>query len=58
MTTRTTQTTATIDLTGEEQKALAALRARYDESQDVFSRRELASLRFLRWLVRTGRLEP
>jgi hypothetical protein len=38
--------------------ALRALRARYKESRDLFSAREMAYLRFLRWLVHTGRLAP
>jgi hypothetical protein len=36
--------------------ALHALRARYRESRDLFSPREMARLCFLRWLVQTGRL--
>jgi hypothetical protein len=32
------------------------LRLRYHEHQDLFSTQELARLRFLRWLVHTGRL--
>jgi hypothetical protein len=35
-----------------------ALRARYRESRDLFSAREMARLHFVRWLVRTGRLAP
>jgi hypothetical protein len=58
MTTRTSQTAATSELTATEQQTLSALRAHYAESQDVFSRKELNLLRFLRWLVCTGRLEP
>jgi hypothetical protein len=42
----------------EEEGALCALRARYRESRDLFSTREMARLRFLRWLVHTGRLTP
>lgn len=38
--------------------ALHALRARYLESRDLFNPRETAHLRFLRWLVQTGRLAP
>lgn len=44
--------------TAEGKAALYALRARYRESRDLFSPRELAHLRFLRWLVRTGNLAP
>jgi hypothetical protein len=36
--------------------AWQALRNRYQEDRDLFTDRELAYLRFLRWLVRTGRL--
>jgi hypothetical protein len=35
-----------------------ALRARYAESRDLFSRREMANLHFVRWLVHNGRLAP
>jgi hypothetical protein len=37
--------------------ALAAVRARYHDHHDLFSERELAYLRFLRWLHQTERLE-
>ena len=42
--------------TTEQARAWQALRIRYREDQDLFTARELAHLRFLRWLVRTGRL--
>ena len=38
--------------------AMHTLRARYRESRDLFGRREMAHLLFVRWLVRTGRLAP
>ncbi|HKO24616.1 MAG TPA: hypothetical protein VJY65_07740 [Chloroflexota bacterium] len=41
-----------------ERRALCALRARYQQNRDLFNRRELAYLRFLRWLYRTGQLVP
>jgi hypothetical protein len=41
--------------THEEACALEALRIRYGEDHDLFSIRERAHLRFLRWGVRTGR---
>jgi hypothetical protein len=47
--------TAPID-TPEWVAALRGLRARYRESRDLFSAHEMAHLRFLRWLVQTGRL--
>jgi hypothetical protein len=44
--------------TGDWPVAMYALRARYRESRDLFSRREMAHLRFVHWLVQTGRLLP
>ncbi len=44
--------------TPEWPTALYARRARYGESHDLFSPREMAHLRFLRWLIHTGRLAP
>lgn len=41
----------------EEQQVLASLRNRYEQGLDLFSERELAGLRFLRWLYQTGRDE-
>ena len=38
--------------------ALRALRERYEKGRDLFSARERARLRFVRWLYRTGRLMP
>ncbi len=43
-------------VTAEQTRAWQALRIRYRENQDLFTSRELAHLRFVRWLVRTGRL--
>ncbi|HEV7129165.1 MAG TPA: hypothetical protein VGN32_17165 [Ktedonobacterales bacterium] len=40
----------------EEMGCLEALRERYAQRRDLFSEAELARLRFLRWLVDTGRL--
>ena len=59
MTTQTTGTaTGTPTLTAAERAALRSLRKQYRENHDLFSTRELARLTFVRWLVRTGRLEP
>jgi hypothetical protein len=57
MTTNTRVTASITKLadTAEDTAALVALRARYRESRDLFSPREMAHLRFLRWLVQTGR---
>ncbi len=41
-----------------EREALDRLHSRYQQSGDTLSERELARLRFLRWLYRTGRLVP
>lgn len=40
-----------------EQHALASLRNRYQQGHDQFSGRELAHMRFLQWLHRSGRLD-
>jgi hypothetical protein len=50
--TKTTEATFTAD----EAKALEMLQNRYQTDHDLFSPRELAHLRFLRWRVVTGRL--
>lgn len=57
MTTNTRVTGANTQIADptEGTAALVALRARYRESRDLFSPREMAHLRFLRWLVQTGR---
>jgi hypothetical protein len=44
--------------TEEEQSALATLQWFYQRGHDLLSPREQARLRFLRWLVETGRIEP
>ena len=41
--------------TPAERRVLFALRARYLANPDVWTDRELAHLRFLRWLYQTGR---
>jgi hypothetical protein len=40
-----------------ERTALCRLRTRYQQDHDLFSAPELAHLRFVRWLYRSGRLE-
>jgi hypothetical protein len=44
--------------THEERQALRTLRERYQHDHDLFSARELARLRILRWLYVTGRVVP
>jgi hypothetical protein len=45
--------------TPEERRAPRQLRRRYQEQQEEgWSESELARLRFLRWLYRTGRVRP
>ena len=44
--------------TRTERTTRRALRARYRAGRDLFDRQELARLRFVRWLYRTGRLLP
>jgi hypothetical protein len=39
-----------------EWEALALLRERYQQGRDLFSDREMARLRFVRWLYRAGQL--
>lgn len=43
--------------TEEETRALEAVRLRFEQDHDVLSARERAHLSFLRWLVRSGRLD-
>ena len=43
-------------VTATQRHAWLMLRRRYQEHQDLFTARELAYLRFLRWLVRSERL--
>ena len=47
-----------VSFTAAEGVALDRLHSRYQQSGDILSERELARLRFLRWLVQTGRLIP
>jgi hypothetical protein len=42
--------------TKTERDTLRALRARYQDNQDIFSPEEMARLRFQRWRYETGRL--
>jgi hypothetical protein len=42
----------------EEWHHLCRLRLRYRQARDYFTDWELEQLRFLRWLYRTGRLQP
>lgn len=42
----------------EAWQTLVALRAAYQRGLDLLSEREQAHLRFLRWLIETGRIEP
>lgn len=46
----------TITFTRTQWRVLRALRASYAQDPDLWTDRELAHLRFLRWLYRTGRL--
>jgi hypothetical protein len=50
--------TTTTAFTATEWQVLLDLRTRYAQWHDLLSSRELARLRFLRWLVQTGRLAP
>ena len=56
MTARVSQSRADAAFTAAEMPTLQSLRARYRETHDLFTPVELASLRFLRWLVCTDRL--
>ena len=42
----------------EERRILIKLRKSYGQGLDLLSREEQARLRFLRWLINTGRLQP
>ena len=55
---QTTSPSPMAPFTRAEQRALRALRARFERNRDIFDSDELARLRFLRWLYRTGRLAP
>lgn len=48
----------TLPFTADQWQALAVLRQQYRQHRDCFSSREVAHLRFLRWLYQTGRLVP
>lgn len=50
-------TDTTTAFTTAERRTLRALRSRYQEDNDRFSDREMARLRFIRWLHQTGRVE-
>ena len=41
-----------------EWRRLRALRIYYEQYRDLFTAREIAGLRFLRWLYDTGRVVP
>ena len=56
MTTETAVTTRISTFSPAEKRALRALRTRYQQDGDLFSRRERAQLLFLRWLYQTGQL--
>jgi hypothetical protein len=43
--------------TPQERQGLTLLRDRYQQGRDQFSKRELARLRFLRWLYGSGQIE-
>ena len=47
----------TYSFTLQEWAELYALRARYEQSHDLFSACELERLRFTKWLYEAGRLE-
>lgn len=44
--------------TADQWEALGQLRAGYPKLPEFFSTRDLACLRFLRWMYRSGRLTP
>ncbi|HEX8918332.1 MAG TPA: hypothetical protein VF898_07505 [Chloroflexota bacterium] len=49
-------TPADVTFTDQETRALEALRTRFQQDHDLLSERERAHLRFLRWLVDSGRV--
>ncbi|HEY8284681.1 MAG TPA: hypothetical protein VIJ28_09885 [Chloroflexota bacterium] len=55
--TQTTKTSGPV-FNARELRTLRDLRARYQQDRDLFTPREAARLRFIRWLVRSGRLIP
>jgi hypothetical protein len=60
MTTATTIPTGTPTpmFTRAQWRALRALRRHFRQDRDLFSEQECARLEFLRWLHRSGQLEP
>jgi hypothetical protein len=58
MTTQTSTTSRPATFTRREWRALCALHAHYQQGRDLLTTRELARLRFIRWLYDTGRLVP
>jgi hypothetical protein len=58
MTTHTPTNTAMATFSRSELQILHALRERYRQDRDIFTPPELARLRFMHWLVRTGHLTP
>ena len=56
--TRTASSGATPAFSTGELRHLCALREHYQQTRDLFSTREMASLRFVRWLYHTGRVVP
>jgi hypothetical protein len=47
---------STVAFTHSQWQALRALRRRYRQDHDLLSAHELARLRFVRWLYRSGRV--
>jgi hypothetical protein len=58
MTTNTPTNIAMATFSRSELQILHALRERYGQDRDIFTPPELARLRFMRWLARTGQLTP
>jgi hypothetical protein len=58
MTTPTTSITPIREDADATQQVLCRLRERYRQHHDLFTRQELARLSFVRWLHRTGRVQP
>ena len=56
MTTQTAATAIVPTFTLAERRMLRALRTRYRQDHDLFSKCEHARLSFIRWLYQTGRL--
>lgn len=46
------------EFSDDERRALLALRASYQHDHDLLSAHEQTHLRFVRWLIETGRLVP